>query len=112
VDLGDSGVAMPSSIYVKADSAASRAAPVAAVRSQLGGVLPVSSWSAVVSDQQAAQNRAGLELLLGIVAVAGGTGFAPITLPWALTGAISAGCLIIAVTASAVPGWIQFHDRN
>jgi putative ABC transport system permease protein len=142
-------------------------------------VVPVSSWSAAVFDQQAEQNQAGLELLLGIaiaysaigiastflmsatgrrselallhktgavrrqivwfvaaeslvltfiaiaasavvsglvlagvgVAFAGGTGAVPITLPWALIGAILAGCVIIALTASAVPAWIQLQPR-
>jgi putative ABC transport system permease protein len=66
VDLHNAGAAMPDRVYVKTDSGASVAALLAAVRSQQARVVPVSSWSAVVSDQQAEQNQVGLELLLGI----------------------------------------------
>jgi putative ABC transport system permease protein len=66
VDLHNADAAMPDRVYVKTDSAASRAALLAAVRSQDARVVPVASWSAAVSDQQAEQNQVGLELLLGI----------------------------------------------
>jgi putative ABC transport system permease protein len=66
VDLRNAGTAMPSRVYVKTDSNASRSALLAAVRSQPARVVPVSGWSAAVSDQQAKQNQVGLELLLGI----------------------------------------------
>ena len=66
VDLNNAGAAMPARVYVKTDSRASDAALLAAVRSQHAQVVPVSSWSAAVSDQQAEQNQVGLELLLGI----------------------------------------------
>lgn len=65
VDLGNAGAAMPDRAYVKADSDASRAALLAAVRSR-ARVVPASRWSAAVSGQQAEQNQVGLELLLGI----------------------------------------------
>jgi putative ABC transport system permease protein len=66
VDLGNGDVAMPDRVYVKTDSDTSDAALRAAVRSQHARVVPVSGWTAAVSDQQAKQNRVGLELLLGI----------------------------------------------
>ena len=66
VDLHNDGGAMPAQAYVKADSSASRAGLLAAVRSQHARVVPVSGWSAAVSDQQGEQNLVGLELLLGI----------------------------------------------
>ena len=66
VDLHNAGAAMSARVYVKTDSAASDAALQAAVRSQHARVVPVSGWSAAVSDQQAQQNQVGLELLLGI----------------------------------------------
>jgi putative ABC transport system permease protein len=66
VDLHNAGAAMPDRAYVKTDSGASDAALLAAVRSQDARVVPVSGWSAAVSDQQAEQNQVGLELLLGI----------------------------------------------
>jgi putative ABC transport system permease protein len=66
VDLHNAGAAMPDRVYVKADSAASRAAVLAAARSQHARVVPAAAWSAAVSDQQAEQNQVGLELLLGI----------------------------------------------
>jgi putative ABC transport system permease protein len=66
VDLHNAGAAMPDRAYVKTDSGASDAALLAAVRAQHARVVPVSGWSAAVSDQQAEQNQLGLELLLGI----------------------------------------------
>ena len=66
VDLHDAGAAMPARVYVKTDSGAAGAALLAAVRSQHARVVPISGWSAAVSDQQAKQNLVGLELLLGI----------------------------------------------
>jgi putative ABC transport system permease protein len=66
VDLHNAGAAMPDRAYVKTDSGASDAALLAAVRSQDARVVPVSGWSAAVSDQQTEQNQVGLELLLGI----------------------------------------------
>jgi putative ABC transport system permease protein len=66
VDLHNGGAAMPARVYVKTDSGAAAAALRAAVRSQDARVVPVSGWSAAVSDQQAEQNQVGLELLLGI----------------------------------------------
>jgi putative ABC transport system permease protein len=66
VDLHNADAAMPGRAYVKTDSGASDAALLAAVRSQHAQIVPVSGWSAAVSDQQAKQNQVGLELLLGI----------------------------------------------
>ena len=66
VDLHNAGEARPARVYVKTDSGASRAALAAVVRSQHARVVPVSAWTAAVSDQQAEQNQVGLELLLGI----------------------------------------------
>jgi putative ABC transport system permease protein len=66
VDLHNAGDAMPDRVYVKTDSAAARAAVLAAARSQHARAVPVAAWSAAVSDQQAEQNQVGLELLLGI----------------------------------------------
>ena len=66
VDLHNAGAAMPDRVYVKTDSSASQVAVLAAVRSQHARATPVAGWSAAVSDQQAEQNRVGLELLLGI----------------------------------------------
>ena len=66
VDQRNAGPAMPDRVYVRTDSAASRAAVLAAVRSQHARVVPVSAWSAAVTDKQAEQNQVGLELLLGI----------------------------------------------
>jgi putative ABC transport system permease protein len=66
VDLHNAGAAMPDRVYVKTESSTSGAALLAAARSQDARVVPVSSWSAAVSDQQAKQNQVGLELLLGI----------------------------------------------
>lgn len=66
VDLRNAGAAMPARVYVKTDSGASGAALLAAVRSQHARVVPISRWSAAVSNQQAQQNEVGLELLLGI----------------------------------------------
>ncbi len=178
VDLHNAGAAMPDRVYVKTDSGASDAAVLTAVRSQRSRLVPVSSWSAAVSDQQAKQNQVGLELLLGIaiaysligiagtflmsaggrrselallhktgairrqivwivaaeslaltltgivlsavvsglvlgglyVALTSEVGSVPIILPWPLVGAILAGCVIIAVLASALPAWFQFRS--
>jgi putative ABC transport system permease protein len=66
VDLHNAGAVMPDRAYVKTNSRASAAALLAAVRSQHARVVPVSSWSAAVSDQQTKQNQVGLKLLLGI----------------------------------------------
>jgi putative ABC transport system permease protein len=66
VDSRNAGTAMPDRAYVTTDSGASAAALLAAVRSQHARAVPVSGWAAAVSDQQAEQNRVGLELLLGI----------------------------------------------
>jgi len=66
VDLHNAGAAMPDRVYVKTDSGAADAALLTAVRSQHARVVPVSAWSAAVSDQQVQQNQVGLELLLGI----------------------------------------------
>ncbi|HEY1818769.1 MAG TPA: FtsX-like permease family protein [Trebonia sp.] len=66
VDLHNAGAAMPDQAYVKTDSAAAKAALLAAARSHHARVVPVSGWSAAVSNQQAQQNQVGLELLLGI----------------------------------------------
>jgi putative ABC transport system permease protein len=66
VDQHNAGTALPDRVYVKTDSAASDAALLAAVRSQHARFVPVSAWSAAVTDQQAEQNQVGLELLLGI----------------------------------------------
>lgn len=66
VDLHNAGAAMLNRVYVKTDSGASQAALLAAVRSQHARIVPVSGWSAAVSNQQARQNQVGLELLLGI----------------------------------------------
>jgi putative ABC transport system permease protein len=66
VNPHNAGAATPDRVYVKTDSGASRAALLAAVRSQNARVVPVSGWSAAVTNQQAQQNQVGLELLLGI----------------------------------------------
>jgi putative ABC transport system permease protein len=66
VDIHNASAPMPDRVYVKTDSGASQAALLAAVRAQHARVVPVSSWSAAVSDQQTEQNQVGLELLLGI----------------------------------------------
>jgi putative ABC transport system permease protein len=66
VNPHNAGAATPDRVYVKTDSGASRAALLAAVRSQHARVVPVSGWSAAVTNQQAQQNQVGLELLLGI----------------------------------------------
>jgi putative ABC transport system permease protein len=57
---------MPDRVYVRTNSASADAALLAAVRSQHARVVPVSAWSAAVTNQQAEQNQVGLELLLGI----------------------------------------------
>jgi putative ABC transport system permease protein len=51
VDLHNADAAMPSRVYVKTDPGASDAALLAAVRSQHARIVPISSWSAAVSDQ-------------------------------------------------------------
>ena len=170
VDQRNAGPAMPDRVYVRTNSASSHAALLDAVRSQHARVVPVSAWSAAVTDQQAKQNQVGLELLLGIaiaysaigiastllmsasgrrpelallhttgairrqivwfvaaeslvltllgialsavvsglvlgslyLALTGEDGAASIVLPWPLVGAILAGCVLIAVFASAV----------
>lgn len=79
VDLHNAD-AMPTRVYVKTDSGASRAALLAAVRSQHARVVPASRWSAAVSDQQAEQNRVGLELLLGIAIAYSAIGIASTSL--------------------------------
>jgi putative ABC transport system permease protein len=66
VDQRNAGPAMPDRVYVRTNSASSDAALLGAVRSQHARVVPVSAWSAAVTDQQAKQNQVGLELLLGI----------------------------------------------
>jgi putative ABC transport system permease protein len=66
VDLHNAGAVMPDRVYVKTQPGASGAAVLAAARSQHARVVPVSSWSAAISSQQAQQNQVGLELLLGI----------------------------------------------
>jgi hypothetical protein len=54
VDLHNAGAAMPDRVYVKTGPGASPAALLAAVRSQHARIVPVSGWSAAVTDQQAA----------------------------------------------------------
>jgi putative ABC transport system permease protein len=76
VDQRNAGAAMPDRAYVKADSRAAAAALLAAVRSQHARAVPVSGWTATVSDQQAEQNRVGLELLLGIAVAYSAIGMA------------------------------------
>jgi putative ABC transport system permease protein len=66
VDRRNAGATLPGRAYVKTDSAGAAAALRAAVRSRDARVVPVSGWTAAVSDQQAKQNQVGLELLLGI----------------------------------------------
>jgi putative ABC transport system permease protein len=66
VDQHNAGPAMPDRVYVRTDSATAGAALLAAVRSQHARVVPVSAWSAAVTDKQAERNQVGLELLLGI----------------------------------------------
>ncbi|HEY1702975.1 MAG TPA: FtsX-like permease family protein [Trebonia sp.] len=66
VNLHNAGAPRPDRVYVKTDPGASPAALLAAVRSQHARMIPVSGWSAAVTNQQAAQNQAGLELLIGI----------------------------------------------
>jgi putative ABC transport system permease protein len=66
VDLHNAGTAMPDRAYVKTGTGAPAAALLAAVRAHHARAVPVSRWSAAVSDQQAKQNQTGLELLLGI----------------------------------------------
>jgi putative ABC transport system permease protein len=66
VDQHNAGRAMPDRVYVRTNSASADAALLAAVRSQHARVVPVSAWSAAVTNQQAEQNQVGLELLLGI----------------------------------------------
>ncbi|HEY1665483.1 MAG TPA: FtsX-like permease family protein [Trebonia sp.] len=66
VDQHNAGPAMPDRVYVRTNSASSAAALLDAVRSKDARVVPVSAWSAAVTDQQAKQNQVGLELLLGI----------------------------------------------
>ena len=66
VDQRNAGPAMPDRVYVRTNSASSDAALLDAVRSQHARVVPVSAWSAAVTDQQAKQNQFGLELLIGI----------------------------------------------
>ncbi len=66
VDLHNAGAAMPDRVYVKTEPGPSGAAVLSAARSQHARVVPVPSWSAAVSSQQAQQNQVGLELLLGI----------------------------------------------
>jgi putative ABC transport system permease protein len=63
VDARNAGAAMPERIYVKTGSPA---ALLAVVRSSGARVVPVSAWTAAVSDQGTQQNQVGLELLLGI----------------------------------------------
>ena len=178
VDLHNADSAMPDRLYVKTDSVVSAAALSAAVLSQHARIMPVSSWSAAVSDQQAQENQVGLELLLGIaiaysaigiansflmsaggrrselallhkigairrqivwivavealmltligialsaiasglvlggihVALTGEVGSIPITLPWALIGAVLAGCVFIAMLTSTLPVWFQLRS--
>jgi putative ABC transport system permease protein len=76
VDLRNAGAAMANRAYVRSDSGAARAALAAAVQSQHARLVPVSGWSAAVSSQQAKQNQAGLELLLGIAIVYSAIGLA------------------------------------
>jgi putative ABC transport system permease protein len=80
VDLHNAGGAMPDRIFVKTRPGASGAALLAAVRSQNARAVPVSAWSAAVSDQEAEQNRVGLELLLGIAIAYSAIGIASTSL--------------------------------
>lgn len=66
VDPNNAGAAMPDRVYVTAASPAARTALLAAARSSGARVVPVSGWSATVSNQEQQQNQVGLELLLGI----------------------------------------------
>jgi putative ABC transport system permease protein len=54
----------------------SMAADHSAARSQHARIVPVSGWTAAVCDQQAEQNRVGLELLLGIAVAYSAIGLA------------------------------------
>jgi putative ABC transport system permease protein len=53
-------------------------------------------------------------LVLGGVAaaLAGEGGSVSVTLPWALVGAVLAGCVVIAVLTSASPAWFQLRPRH
>jgi putative ABC transport system permease protein len=76
VDQRNTGAALPDRAYVNTDSPAAAAALLGVVRSQHARVVPVSGWTAAVSDQQAEQNRVGLELLLGIAVAYSAIGMA------------------------------------
>lgn len=76
VDQHNAGPAMPDRVYVRTNSASSAAALLGAVRSKDARVVPVSAWSAAVTDQQAKQNQVGLELLLGIAVAYSAIGIA------------------------------------
>jgi len=72
----NAGAVMPDRAYVTTGSKTATEALLAAVGSQHARAVPVSGWTAAVSDQQAEQNRVGLELLLGIAVAYSAIGMA------------------------------------
>jgi len=80
VDAHNAGGAMPGVAYVRLARGASAAPLRAAARRAGARVVPVPLWSAAVSDQQAEQNQAGLEILLGIAIAYSAIGIASTSL--------------------------------
>jgi len=66
VDMHNSGSSLPSRLYLKVSQPAALTRVQAAARADGARVVPIATWTAVVGDQQAAQNRVGLIVLVGI----------------------------------------------
>jgi putative ABC transport system permease protein len=66
VDLHNADIGMPSLVYVKTHTPATLVSLRAAAQAEHARVVPISRWSASVTDQQTEQNEVGLEVLLGI----------------------------------------------
>jgi putative ABC transport system permease protein len=66
VDLRNSGSSLPSRLYLKVSQPAALARVQAVARADGARVVPAATWTAVVNNQQAAQNQAGLLVLVGI----------------------------------------------
>jgi putative ABC transport system permease protein len=66
VDLHNSGASLPSRLYLTVSQPAALTRVQAAARADGARVVLAATWTAVVGNQQAAQNQAGLIVLVGI----------------------------------------------
>ncbi len=76
-----------------------------AIRRQVVWFVAAESLALTLTGVILSAVVAGL-VLAGVYAALAGS--VPVVLPWPLTGAILAGCAVIAASTSALPAWLQF----